>query len=431
MTGQFMNERMKVLVIGGVGSNNIGDDAMLVNVIHDVEKFFPGSEIKVFVEEPDTCSYLKDVVKYPMVKSINKYFIPYSKGRLDWLRELFADEWTIKNKRIIARGMNLVNNINDIESQTDLPEFVRVAVRTILESDIIIDVGGANLNELWKVYFYEKCFNFLLAGKAGKKLYLSGQSVEPIKTDLDRQLLIQALNAATDITTRERISEQYIRKIGVTTPVETTGDDALTLACPPPGEIDRLFRQEGLSGSEEYIGFQFRDYLDLKNPEVYRKIAEIIDEAIEQSGLSVLCIPFHYGISDERTDVEKVISLCRNRDRIFKVKGHYDAIQIKGFVSKMKICFGISYHFYIYSASLGIPVLPLYKGAHYTQKFNGLTELFGLQDLKVDLESTGTDQFSEIVRSFLLRREEIQHTLAENNSKLKEKVHQSRMRWKP
>lgn len=417
----------KIVILSGVSANNIGDDAMLMAVVYDLQRLLPDAEITILSDAPEKCSYLKPYLPYPIERSLNSLFTDTENLNPSLIRSII-NRFALRQKKNkpLEFGWNLLkwvceNNNREIKKQ--LPEWAIHTISLIQNADLVFDVGGANLNEIWKSFFYEKCFTFLLAKDSNKPLILSGESVEPMQNQEEENLLQEALSAAELLTFREKISEGYALSIGARPKqMLTTGDDSLTLPIAEEDRIKKIWDTEGLNCGKPYIGFQFRNYLELANPLIRKKVAAYADAIIDEIHKDILFIPMHYGKSDERYHASLIKNLMKNTQRVQILMGHYSPMEIKGIMSKTTINIGISYHFFIFSASVGVPIIPLFHGAHYTQKFNGLTKLYETPGIAVEINNTSIQEILKIVKEQISCSSEIRNHLLRKTEQLTDGV---------
>jgi len=299
-------------------------------------------------------------------------------------------------------------------------------LRCLLSADGVIDCGGASLSGHWKAYFYEKCFDYILAPRP---LVITGQGIDRFELPGDRHLLTSALSDATEITLREPISERYLRTLGCQAPIRTTGDDTLTLDASPPARCKRLLNRAGVDPERPFLAFQYRHYLDYQEDHYNDLFATLVDEAIRVSGLPVVGVPMHFAATDEREHLTEISRRLANSDRFHIVRNHLTPAEAKGIFAAAATAFGISYHSAVFSLSSGTPYLGLYRGPHYKQKMQGLSELYGLPELAIPLEGASPKPFGELLLKQLRERDSLRDHLLNQNETLVREVHDSRRRF--
>jgi polysaccharide pyruvyl transferase WcaK-like protein len=406
--------------ISGITANNLGDDGMLVATVQDLRILDPEAEIVVLARRPSRFGPVAAQIDVPILQS------PYE------LAQRFLDELPTgedPNMLLPQLANEILANRDAIVQGKAVPglsEREMEGLRCLLTADGVIDCGGASLTTHWKGSFYEKCLAYLLAPGP---LFVLGQGVDRFDLASDRDLLVAALSGATEITLRERTSERYLRSIGLEAPMRATGDDTLTLKAAPSARCYRLLHEAGVDTSRPFLAFQYRHYLDYEEDHYYDLFAAFVDEAIRASALPVVGVPMHFGGFDERTHLTEVGRRLTFGDRFHVVRSHLTPAEAKGLMGKAAAAFGISYHSAVFSLSSGTPYLGLYRGAHYKQKMQGLSEMYDLAELAVPIEATPPQAFAGRLVDYLERRDAIRRLLLARHKTLTAEVRASRRRF--
>jgi polysaccharide pyruvyl transferase WcaK-like protein len=393
---------------------------MLVATVQDLSILDPEAEIVVLARRPSRYGPVAAQIDVPILQS------PYA------LAQRFLDELpTGEDPSILLPQLanEILANRDAIVQGKPVPwlsEQEMEGLRCLLTADGVIDCGGASLTTQWKGSFYEKCLAYLLAPGP---LFVLGQGVDRFDLASDRDLLVAALSRATEITLRERTSERYLRSIGSEAPMRATGDDTLTFKAAPSARCYRLLQKAGIDTSRPFLAFQYRHYLDYEEDHYYDLFAAFVDEAIRASALPVVGVPMHFGGFDERTHLTEVGRRLTFVDRFHVVRRHLTPAEAKGLMGKAAAAFGISYHSAVFSLSSGTPYLGLYRGDHYAQKMQGLSELYDLAELAMPIDATSPQAFAGRLVNYLERRDEIRRLLLARHKTLTAEVRASRRRF--
>lgn len=409
----------ELVVLSGIGGDNLGDDAMLIATVRDLRQADPDARVVVLAEAPEQCRPVAEQIGVPILRSLQQLVQHYlsilepGESRPLAILQLAAD--LIQSRETLLGG----------EALPGVPAPFLPGLRALMSADAVVDCGGANLCPHWKTYFYEKCLDYLVCARP---LLVSGQGVDRFEDHEDRQLLRTALNEASEITTREPRSEDYLRAIGVSAPLATVGDDALTLEPAAPSRVQEILRQAGLDPDEEFVALQYRHYLDYERPECYTKMAAFVEAVADATGCRVVGVPMHFSGTDERGHLRRLSELVGRRDRYAFLDCRLTPGEAKGIFAAARVAFGISYHSAVFSLGSGTPFLGLYRGEHYTQKMHGLAELYGRPELPVDFDATAPEELARRVAALAKRREEIRRRLLEDTRSRAESVRASRRR---
>lgn len=407
-----------IAVLSGISAHNLGDDAMLIATVTDLQRLCPEAEIRVLAENPAACGPVQRDLGVPILRS------PHALVQ----RLLRALPPQADRARAIADAATAVAVQPDPWATpkvwpVPLEDDEADGLRWLIEADGVVDCGGANLDRHWMDYFYEKCFDYLLAARP---LLVSGQGISRFDAASDRALLRLALDGADCVTVREAGSEARLREAGFSGTVLTTGDDALSLTAASQGRVDALLATLGLAPGDRFVAFQYRRCLDYRGDESLATMARAVTEASQASGLPVVGIPMHFGATDEREHLAAVRSRLPSPVALRVVPEELTAGEALGLFRRAAVAFGISYHSAVFSLSSGTPFLALYAGEHYAQKVTGLAQLYALPDLGLDLTTIRPGDVARTIARLLETRDEISRHLAERHAALMEAVRRPR-----
>jgi polysaccharide pyruvyl transferase WcaK-like protein len=401
--------QLSLVVLSGITANNLGDDAILVSVVRDLQRLEPSARITVLAEQPELCGAVADQIQVPIERSLQGLVQAA-------LQSPSADEsCTAALLRLAQRLRDSREAICSGLDVAGIPADFLPGLRSLMFADGVIDCGGASLSPHWKYYFYEKCLDYLLAATP---LFVTGQGIDPFADPDDVQLLCGALSRAAKVTLREGISADYLRSIGCRVPFSTTGDDALTLPQSPAKRTASLLSTAGLVADQRYLAFQYRHYLDYAENNLLPLFAEYVDAATVATGLPVVGVPMHFGGIDERADLKKVAQHLKCGDRFQVVEEHLSPSDAKALFAGAQAAFGISYHSAVFSLSSGTPFLGLHAGTHYAQKMRGLAQLYNIPWLPVPVPGCQPEEFGRQVKKVLGRRERISLDLERRQKEL-------------
>jgi polysaccharide pyruvyl transferase CsaB len=112
--------------------------------------------------------------------------------------------------------------------------------KAIAKCDALVFPGGSIFQDVTSVkspIYYERVVS--MAKKAGKKVFLVGQGVGPLKTFFGRRAAAAAFNAADGIAVRDAASLEALKELGVKKNARATADSAFLMPSPPDtGEND-------------------------------------------------------------------------------------------------------------------------------------------------------------------------------------------------
>lgn len=409
--------RRRITVLSGISAANLGDDAMLIATVQGLLAVDAHADVTVLAETPETCDPVARAIGVPVLRSLQQLVaavINHDACKTDPARAVRA----LAAQIVQDRDALLAGAVPQW-----LPEEFAPGLVALLGADAVVDCGGANLSTIWKSFFYEKCLDYLVAPRP---LLVSGQGIDEFADPADRALLKDALSCASRVTVRETFSRKALERLGLHVPHEVTGDDAIDLAPAPAERCAEIARAAGLPDGAPYLAFQYRHYLDYGEAASFERFARLVDAAIAVSGLPVLGVPMHFTNTDEREHLLEVARHVRQRERFLVVREQLDAAEAKGLVAGATAAFGISYHSAVFALSSAVPYLGLFRGAHYSQKMLGLSELFEDHGLAVPLDDATPERFAELLHARLVLRDSISEHLREVTLRLTARVRGAR-----
>lgn len=341
----------RVGISGSYGGMNLGDEAILQVIIHELRRRLPVS-ITVFSLKPEDTLARHSVERAVAVRQLSRNELTEELRNLD----LF----------VLGGGGLLYDN----EATT----FLRPV-------QIALDLGIPVMT--WSI------------------------GAGPLHDRHERETVRDVLNHIQLVTVRDERSRLLLEEIDVTQDMVVTADPGILLE-PQPFTEDMLIR-EGLSSDHRLIGLSIREpgpaAPDLAIDHYHELLANTVDYLVDRLDATVLFIPM-----ERQTDLQHahaVVARVANVERAFILKGDYSSSQIRGLMQHLAFAIGMRLHFLIFATSAEVPFVPLPYGSKVAEFVSGL----GL--LVPPIQSTNSGQLLAYVdRSWDMRRE-LQHRLAE------------------
>lgn len=406
----------KVVLIGGYGYRDIGDEAMPHAIRIALRKSL-GERLDLVMLSPDPDS------------------TEWSHGetsRLDFTRISYSPGASPVRKLAVA-GMTvlllLAALLERIGVRIRLWRGAREALDEIGSADVILNVGGGNITTDIPSEFYKKCTTYLVARILGKPVFLSGQTMGPYEGWFGKCYARACLDTVRMISFRDKeVSHRRLLDIGVTRPVMfDAADDAITLTGIDRSEaISILNRESGISGAHSRDGLlvllNIKGSLNAfkgagRSRGLDREVslmAQIADALIDNFGCTVgyLATDFSEGV-DDRVYHSEALSKMNNRRGAFLVQGEYSDEELIGMIGCADIVVGSRYHFNVFAASRCVPFLGIASGAYQRTKLQGLADLCGLPQCyaDMDMEFADFDHVWQCVSTVVRERESIRQKL--------------------
>ena len=431
----------KVVVIGGFGWHDIGDEAMPHADVINLRKQLPNLDIVMLSPNPAyTAAYhgersIADLYRYLYQPPPCLWLFHRLQGQRWWplgraRNQGFwvAVRWLVFLLAVVCRRVGI---------RFPLPKIAKDILDELATADLLFNVGGGNINSVIRTELYQKTLAHLSAKVLKLPAIISGQTIGPFFKKLDAFLARQALDAADMLTLRDKdVSRQRLAEIGVTRPrILDTADDAMTLPAFPESQArEMLLELSGGRWTESAVKFLVAMNMNGyalgmgkgDNASWSHDIAlmsEIADRLVERHQAHVLLVPTDYcPSSDDRPLLQEVKSTMRHGERAACVQAEVDDITLKGLIGLADLAIGSRYHFNVFAVSMGVPCIGVASGVYQMTKLEGLMALYGLPQcfIKKGLDSLSPEELWATVESVLAEREQIVSRLQEMTPVLQE-----------
>jgi polysaccharide pyruvyl transferase CsaB len=348
-----------IIISGYYGFKNIGDDAMLAAITHNLRQHKKDAKILVLSREPHETKGLYNV------DSVFRF-------------NLISILRSMKHGKLFINGGG--NLIQDNTSTRSLMYYL---------------------------------FMIWMAKKRHMKVMLYANGIGPINRRINRKITKYVLNKADVITLRENNpSKQEIDNLLITTPkVVITADPATTIQPSSPDQINKILLNEGIESEGPFIGFSIRKWHSLDRYE--RVVADTADYILKTHGLKPVFIPMHY--PSDLAICERIASKMNGDAYIIKNK--YSVPETIGIISKMDILVGMRLHALIFAACQGIPVV----GLIYEPKVEGFLKSIN-QPSAGHVKDLDYDNLTGLIEKVLKDKENISKQLVGISESLKKKA---------
>ncbi|WP_298119864.1 polysaccharide pyruvyl transferase family protein [Flavobacterium sp.] len=249
-------------------------------------------------------------------------------------------------------------------------------IKHIPNHDILLSIGGDNYCYGEQPWVYEIDRNIK---KAGKKLVLWGASIGD--EDLS-EIKINDLKSFDLILARESLTFEILKKNGIEN-VKLIADSAFTMQkeeLPLP-----MGWQEGNT-----IGFNFSPLVWNKNKASQKASFDLIQHILDTTDMTIALTP--HVIEKGNDDYECLLDFYNNfkdSGRVILLPNNLNAIQYKGYISRMRFFIGARTHATIAAYSTLIPTLVL----GYSIKSKGIAkDIFGEEKLVLSIKEISDSQ---------------------------------------
>ncbi len=220
------------------------------------------------------------------------------------------------------------------------------AVKTAIQRcDALVFPGGSifqDATSVKSVKYYQALVNMAKAG--GKKVYLLGQGVGPLKSFFGKRWTADAYNKADGIGVRDPASGNLLKEIGVTKPIRLTADCAMLLQKPPEGPDGSKFNV----GNMKAVGISVRPHG--KGKDVVLLFSELCKQLFAANYMPVLIE------MDKNEDGALIQEISKSSGgKIPDLRKIQTPMQLQQRLSRMDAVIAMRLHAGVLAASVGIP----------------------------------------------------------------------------
>ena len=239
------------------------------------------------------------------------------------------------------------------------------------------------------------------------------------------------MNRVDLIIVREKLSQAYLQRLGIKTPVYLGADAAFILPdCLSP-ETDRRLAEEGVQrkAGELLVGVSVRDWRfpqykgEARRSQAgnyFSAMVEAVRYLTSELGARVVFIPMvTYHPPDDDRIISRKMAAAVGSDRVTVLTGDYPPEELRAIIGSMDLFISGRLHAAIFAASMGVPTLGI-AGEH--NKFNGILGMLGVGEYVLPIEDLTAGDIIAKIDSLLDKKDEVRETLLRNAAKMKSLV---------
>ena len=398
-----VTEAPRVLVIGDIGQHtyHVGDEAMTIASAQALSE--GGAAVTLMTRDVGhSARYIGAVVNHEAAQHeagapyeyLPFFLFPWAPAERELtlaafecvLTELHADRERPSVTELVAlpQVQALPEVLHPLEQTVErMVEFAD----SIAAMDAIVVSGGGNLNSRYGWLLYERAAAVRAAEHAGVPVYVTGQSLGPVLSPEDAQVLERMLRTARSVTVRERSSLAWCRERGIDARLSV--DDATDYPVASPART--LHYAEGISAGqaldelpEHYVCVTVNECTNQQA----QQIARLLDGMWREHGYAPVFLS-HYGDPQDPTSGD-IQAHQRIAERLSPSTPatllpilHAD----QSIAVHRAAAFTLTsrYHPAVFSAAAGIPVLALVPDAFTQMRVGGALSLYGLGEFTLPL----------------------------------------------
>lgn len=367
----------EVLILGGYGYGNTGDEAQLGANLTRWRAVRPRIELVVASPHPDYTadhhgcrSRAASRAVFFRSNDASHYNLSNPWFRITFWPTLIRMEL---NARLMAAGL--------------APVFASAAeasfLATLQNAAAVHVSGGGFLTGPTRSRLWDTCLVLRLCRHLGTPYFLTGQTVGIFQTAADRWLARTALRRALGISLRDPGgSERELAALGVPADrMRSLFDDALFCDRAADETVDTVLAASGIDRGQRFVAVNYhwwgmdqatRDAAD-------KRMAETLDALKAQIDAPVVFVPM---VPHDTEAQRRVIARMQRPARILAYD--YDYRTVRGVIARAEVLLSFKHHPLIFAIGERTPCLSISFDPYYHRKNIGAMTNFGLDQFCID-----------------------------------------------
>ncbi len=360
----------RITLLGNNSGRNLGDMAIMSSIMESLSKRMPNAE----------------------------FYVPTIKP--EWVRKHYGDRYNVKAVNVMPWTLSL--------RLLGLP-----TLRCLAKSDVALICDGI----IFGKKLFNPAFNYLitlvflvpLARLLGCKMVCYSTGIGPFQNKISRLFAKWTIQGCDLVMMRERDSEKLTKDIGVTKPVELTGDAAFINPVSDDKVAVSIMRELGLDPEKPAMAINATAYLDtwlnpnerLSDPKgLLKTIAAGVTQAQAQVAETFQPLIVCTHPMDEAT-CRELAAMCGAK---VLTNSTYLSHDIQAVIRKCGILVGMRFHSIVLASSVETPVV----GLIYAPKVRGYLKLLQCEEFSLELASLTPQYLAEKLTEAWNARKELQ-----------------------
>jgi len=407
-------QNFKVLIAGGFGYQNVGDEAQLAHVLSLWKQFCPNVELTILSPNPKYTENFHECNSElaPRVTLFNANKRAYY-ARSDLF---FRSIYRIVKLRMLFFAFLYKHQLppwGATDHEIHLLELIAA-------SNVLHLSGGGYLTGMTLSRLWENMLLIQLADRLNTSVILSGQTVGVFKDKTSKELTRWGLEKVQLLYLRDSVgSIKDIESLGLTGDhIQATFDDALFCEVASDNVVNKCLLKNGIEKSCEYIvcNVHFWGQKKLQSQKLISRIAGICDYIFLTHNFRIVFIPMHSSDIPAMEEVQNKMS----KDSVI-IDYNYDFRIAKGIIGKAAFCITLKHHPIIFAMGSGIPTISIALDDYYARKNKGALKLFGQGHWLVDQEGLFSKSFMDKIDNMKIEKESIKEQILLKLNKIKER----------
>lgn len=359
---------MNILIVNLHSALNLGDEAIMQQTITLLKKKYPGSNITLMANHPESWKVVQNV-------NITPSLIHYIQN---------IDNVIVKLWRLIQISFDVLFQRRERWFRYKDDE-LREIYFLINDADLVLSAGGGNFyaNTFIGRDFILNVFLLMISGLLNKTIIMLPQSFGPVRSRFQMTLLKKGLSFAKKIYVREEQSYMFLNKIGIDRRILQRLPDLALMQHIDPPKLDQNKNILKIGVTIIDRGAQNKRF---KSQETYQlAFIDLIRETIAYTNAEVYIFVQCYGPSKDQNDSLISTNLYNqfyeNTSRVHLLKDYKNSKDFLVDLAKMDIFISSRMHSAIFAIVTRVPSILI----GYQPKSRGLYDLFDLEKYFIDM----------------------------------------------
>lgn len=372
---------MRLMLSGGAGFQNSGDEALLLSATRICRLAFPRARLILSTNNEALARRNLRGLRLDYIPSPRFAFFRNDDHYRVCDRE-FQERWNLLRGEFVGRSFESITTA--IRSSLALDFIDRMQSLKFMEalkaSDLLVIHGGGILTSPTRSRLWEQALTIEIASSLGKKVMLRSHQVGPFDNAEDLERMRTILLSARFFSTRDLDeSSRWTRALVPGLPVYEAVDDALRITT-KDGAHEEVLRRNGLV-SRHYIAVSYRHgphvgMLESAGNSVSRVIA-LAQTLFDQPVLLLPSMPADVGA------LKNVARSLTGDIRLSKLANFlWDPIYL---AMNARVVISAPHHPLIFALKNSVPIVSPVMGPYYLSKNIGSMRFFGLENQVIDL----------------------------------------------
>lgn len=414
---------LRVLVAGGYGYGNAGDEAQLAANLERWRENVSGVRFTVFSPNVSYSAKLHAAEDVEVILAPRVVWFKSDKNPVYWESGDAFRKWfrTVdrRNRRIARRVIAgcAVSSAPDLEIH-----------KALLSTDVLFISGGGFLTGSTLSRLWENMLLLTLANMYQLPVLVSGQTFGLVSPDDTESLrLVQCLNFAELVYARDEISFSAATDWGIHQERLRLGfDDALFSPKSEREQIESLLFKDTAPVPYVVVNVQNWGTNDAEMRGLLESIAKALSKIISPQGYRIVLLPML------RQDILPLVML---RDQLGSsatiFEYDFDFAIARGVIAYAEAVVTMKHHPIIFAMGEAVPCVALCATPYYRVKNAGALRLFGMERFLVDCGKTAWEiSLEQELRSALLHRENISEEISKSLEQYRLRAGEIIQQWK-